>query len=118
MQRTLHFIATALHDITNRGCIQVDAMVNCSPTIITERAKYLAELERWHEAFLPFYTANTQSPSQKLFLGATALQLHYLATYFGIAGKMTTEPRLNRRAFMTNFERQVACARRSLNALI
>jgi len=111
MQRMLHFIATALHDVNNRGCIQVDTMVNCHPAIIAERAKYLSELERWHAAFLPFYTVNTQSPSQKHFLGATALQLHYLATYFGICGKMTTEPTLNRRAFMPNFEGQVACAR-------
>lgn len=114
MQRLLHFMATALHDISNRGCIQVDAIVNCSPSVMFERNKHLSELERWHAAFAPFYALHTQSPSQDHYLGATALELHYLASYFGIAGKMTSEPHLNRRAFMPIFEGQYGCARRIL----
>jgi len=114
MQRLLHFMATTLIDITDRGCIQVDAIVNCSFSVIAERDKYLAELESWHAAFQPLYAINTQSPSQEHFLGVTALQMHYLATYFGIACKITTEPHLNRLAFMSNFEQQFKCAREIL----
>jgi hypothetical protein len=114
MQRLLHFIASVLADITNRGCIQVYALVNCSPSVIAEREKHLAELERWHAAFQPFYNNHTQSPSQEHFLSATTLQLHYLTSYFGIAGKMTSQPHLNRRAFMPIFEQQYECARRIL----
>ena len=73
----------------------------------TEKGRVLEELGRWHVAFSPIFQRVRASKSEKDFLGAMTLQLHYLTTYFTVSSAAITTPGPSH-DFMPLFEEMIS----------
>ena len=63
----------------------------CSNTeAFREQGMYVKELQRFHDAFLPFFQQSRTPAGQKYFVAASCLRIHYLAIYIGVVSQFAT----------------------------
>ncbi|TVY83078.1 hypothetical protein LSUE1_G003039 [Lachnellula suecica] len=99
VRRLPHLMASINAESESLNFLKLDTIRYIPKWYTEERDRYLAEHEKWHEAFTLFLS-RTQ-PSKTNSLGAKALKLQYLSSYFAAAGIRTSEePWSDTRRFM------------------
>jgi hypothetical protein len=106
-QQLLHpSISKSTQDFQQRQVL-TDISKEIVAQAFTEKGRLLAELVRWHIAFNPIFQRVRASKSEKDFLGAMTLQLHYLTTYFTVSSAPVTTPGPSH-DFMPLFEEMIS----------
>jgi hypothetical protein len=86
IQRLLHWGVSCVMPDHSSGCLKLDTSLCIPDDQLQDREKYLGEMRRWHDAFVPILKEARTSGSQRFFLGACSMQLLYLNSYFTAAG--------------------------------
>lgn len=97
MRRCVHFISMCwAYDDGNSAAPStsfslMDRVSACTnPEAFREQEKYVKELIRWHDAFLPILQRARTPTGKEYFFAATCLQMHYLITYIGVISALVT----------------------------
>jgi hypothetical protein len=83
IQRLMHLMASITPEAHSLGCLKLDVLLCVPDWYIEERDKYLEEQEQWYAAFTPILAGTEES--DKNYLGAKALELQYLTSFFAAA---------------------------------
>lgn len=108
-QKLIQFLMSVLPPVENERSVIFDVSRSIPEEVLGEREKHLHNLQEWHEACYPILeNARTPSGSQD-FLGAAALKLQYLTSYFHAASmRSACQPYTKLGNFMPLFEEIVS----------
>lgn len=89
MQRFLHFKTFIMGGTAYQGSLHSDDTKHIKDELAASRENHITDLVNWQSAFRPLFTQSRTPSGHKNFLEATALRLHYIATYFSAASVPT-----------------------------
>lgn len=85
MRRFMHFTSLLSSVEGIDGCLRHKKGFSSPPaSAIASQMMHIGELKRWHDAFLPLLKQAQRPEGKRDFLAATALETHYLSSYFAI----------------------------------
>lgn len=85
MRRFMHFMISISNVEGSDGVMKLsDPLPDIPEFILADQRRHMKELQRWHSAFMPLLKYARTVEGKKNFLAATALETHYLSSYFGL----------------------------------
>jgi hypothetical protein len=85
MRRFMHFMISISNVEGSDGVMKLsDPSPDIPEFILADQRQHMKELQRWHGAFMPLLAHARTAEGRKNFLAATALETHYLSSYFGL----------------------------------